>query len=268
MDRKDRFMQRNRKEAGARRGGKDTAFGPKFAEFRKDAGWKMNEEQYAGYTESENEFSGLIGKQRKDISGARGKNKKALSGLNSQVSQMSNAMKGVKGTSLDNEYNKFKKGFMEVGIYDGNNRESKHYLPREVVENMNEGINKGYHGNFMPNGAYNIDVQTRGGGGKRGKELRQAIVDAERDVKVKFWETNGRAVGQANSQVNKAKGDYNTAMGQAANARTNISNSGKVLDAQAREVDQAVKSRDTKRKQIATDYSTALQGRRNLHKRN
>lgn len=266
MNRSERFMQRNRKVAGARRGEKDSAFGPEYAAFRKDAGWKMTDEVYGKYKEEESEFNKAYDKAGSALDKAYSENSKGQA----EVDKYGEALAGTnfEGTSLEGAWKDYKKGFVNVRIVGKDDKiESTHYLPKEAVDAMSKDLNKIYWGNYVGNNNYNISTKTRGGGGYRGKELRSSIVSGEEAVKAKFYGANAGNVKKANSEGQSA---YNSAYGTASNdlntANANLASGRADIDSQRSELNKTKQGRKEQIAKYANDYSTALQGRRNLMK--
>lgn len=248
MNRQERFLQRNRKVARAAsrgRGGIESLRDK--SSYREDAGWSMNDAEYAAYVENEGEFSTALGTDRESIATARGTNLESQSKVDAL---------GKKNT-LEGAWTTYKKNFIPVNIVDDNKIESTHYLPNEAILAMHDDVNKGYWGVYMdtPDGpVYNIDVKMREGMGKRGKELRDSMVQGEQAIKTKFYEMNAPDIAKGN----KALGAMSTSL---ASERADI-------DVSEGELNTAVDTRATNKKMISDDYAQALKGRQNLMKVN
>lgn len=98
--------------------------------------------------------------------------------------------KAKKETSVDYLWNKAKKDFVTVGVYDNNNLEAEYRLPKSVVDGLQgEMFNKGdgsYVGAYH-DGRFHTYVTPQGTDDKYGKELHEALQRFEKQTKDTFY---------------------------------------------------------------------------------
>lgn len=260
MTRSDRFLQRNRKVAQARRGANDTVGNQNFNAYRKDAGWKMSDDQYADYKKSESEFNTALSGGYSSIESSRSANASNAAKVDKQEKELSK----LKGTSLAAEYSTYSKSFIPVRITNGNKVEATYMLPKSSARTLDSKLSKDFYTGWFNGGkTLNVDVTSRSGK-VQGGELHRAFSNGVQSVKSSFYKANSSAVKKANQKVADAKA---TGKAQIATSRTNLDNSEKVLAGEFSTLKASEKTRKDNIQAFSSDYSTALEGRRNLMKR-
>jgi hypothetical protein len=173
-----------------------------FINYYEDIGASTTEEGHKVWKAKDEEFQGQIGKAKQGISEAQGKYDEALREHNSATS-------GLPGldSALDAAWRKTESSFVPIRVVDGNKVEATYMLPREVADNF---PTEAYHANWVDGGKYfNIDVDAKGGGGKRGAELHDSLANAYANMKTDFYE---QAAPKLQQQLGSAQGQFNTAM--------------------------------------------------------
>ena len=206
MNRQDRTQQRMQAQERSRRGGVDQQ---QFdhAIFREDVGVRMTTEGYNKFQEGETEYS----EKYNEFSGK----------LKDADRKLNDATKKANDISVGKEWDKARKSFVKVNVWQGNNAkkgvEGSYYLPKNVVNEMNsKSFNQGngsYTGSYVGN-EYYVHVVPRGTSDAYGKELHNSLSSGERDIKDTFWKetepiltaAQKKALGIIKGERDKVKG--------------------------------------------------------------
>ena len=205
MNRTERAATLARSRRGDSRGSVDVKDVDQ-AMYREDAGFALTGAGYEKYKEDETGYQEEYSRVNEELTAAE----KELAGFD---------------ISLEGEYKKYSDSFIPVrvvneastvsdifGAVTGRDKrdpvEATYYLPRDVVDKLDsEAFNTegSYTGNYVEDGVYNVDVRVSGTDDLRGKELHEALQDAQASVKAAFYETNAPGVSKARGQLAEAR---------------------------------------------------------------
>lgn len=141
--------------------------------YRDDYGWVMSDEDVAGEKEIEQQYLNRAAKVKAQIAKADKAYRQEIASRSGQV-----------GSAYDSAIAKARNpDYVPVNVVSGSTIEHTYMLPKATVNAMNtKSFNTGdgsYVGNWVNNGkAYNIDTRVTGTGGRRGKELHEALIKA------------------------------------------------------------------------------------------
>ncbi len=250
MNRQERMMYRQRL-ARQRRGANDQNFMDQ-SKIRKDAGFKMTDEQHEAYKTNTKDFN-------KATSERQGVLTTAQTSLDKDKKSVASGYESLGDLNVDKAWDKFKKDFKEVNVYNGTQLEGTYYLPEETIQMMRHEMFNGkdgsYYGAWMDDdkSKFNVDVKVKGAG-KRGKELHGSLMETASAIKAGYYEKAAPLINEAYDKGSSALAGASTAIG---------TNQGKI-DVGQDELDTAVGDRATQLGDLKKDYQTGLAGRQKL----
>lgn len=149
----------------------------------------------------------------------------------------------------DDAWSNFKKDtkFIPVRVVDGNNIEATYNLPMEAAKKLQSGLDPYYHTNLQ-SGWMNIDVDAKGGGGKRGQEVHDAVRGAEAAYISGFKKSADPQIKSAISSAKKTVAANQAVLDEA------LAN----LNTSKNQLSSSIDSHDSQNKKYKTEYQNRL----------
>lgn len=167
--------------------------------YYEDVGLSMTADQYAALQE--------------ELGSKKTERETALSNLRTAERDMNAAINANK-KSMDQLWSDYSKDFVAVRSIGPNDKiEDVHYLPREVVDQLNTKVfNQGdytYTGNWQDGGAnYNVSAKLRTADEWYGKELREILEGTDKEVRSAFETNNAAEIEMLNKTLEQQRSGY------------------------------------------------------------
>jgi len=255
MDRLARYQSRMRRDPNRGREARDPIAQRESRTFRQDAGWAMSDAEYADYQQSNTDFN----EGYSDADTALKGQEETVAGQRGQLDAGYDALGNL---NIEKAWDTFKKDFVPVNVVNHKNgtwnTEATYHYPREVVDQMNAtSFNQdegSYYGAWNPNkDTYSVDVNMRGGGA-RGQELHQSLIDGQDEVKAMFFESQAPGIAKASSSLSSSLGE----------AEQTVSANEGAAEGDRMVLEGYASDRSERKDAIADDFSFRRDGRRAL----
>jgi len=216
MNRNDRIAQRTRQAApqGDVRSQRDARGASALADsglvYRDEYGVKMYEDDYQGYKTKEAKWKEDLTGYETQLSESQAEINKTRAALNKENKAKSAEIEAAKKrldkeskNTIDSAYRKEQRSWLPVRVVNGNKIEQTYMIPKSALGEISKGF-KSYFQGYVDGGRnYNIEVQTKGGGGKRGKELHKALGAITTGIKSSFYEKAAKPFAKKKEDISK-----------------------------------------------------------------
>lgn len=243
------------------------------AQYREEYGFKMTDDQYGEYKAQETQWDTDMKKYETDLAGYQGDIDSARKGLDREKRKREAEIASAQGrldkaakTTTASLWNDAQNTFTEVRVVNGNQIEQTYRLPKAVVDKLGGALDEAYHSAWIKNDqgqkdVFNIDVQAKQGGGKRGKELHESLTSAVQDVHTEF-------INQALPNLQKNKSKIQSGYAQLNSARAALIGSYNDQLSELYTNETGVKGKQAEIANARSDYEAKLVGYRKEHDQN